>query len=260
MRRDGKRSLKQISGGIEGGKDGVGHLGEAKLEVVDEPGGDRLARGDALEFDVCENWRMPPARSLTELAKRVGVAEAAAAAVVWPPPMCEGLIGRGHECSGVRSAIRLWLGFRRATEADATHLLAWLRREILPQDLDEAHIQESALASYRERQIEPPTSVSLRRFIWSALRAHEADFFAATFAQLSLTTLEAMEALLTPSPTSATGEPAAERCDGPPSLSPLVPPEKHPQPTRHRLGLSRSLARGRRFSHTTVRCRSCRKS
>lgn len=37
-------------------------------------------------------------------------------------------------------------------------------------------------------------------------------------------------------------------------------PEVRPQPTRRRLGLPRSVARGRGFSHTSVRSRSCQKS
>ncbi len=61
----------------------------------------------------------------------------------------------GRTGKAQRSAIRAWLGFRRATEADATDLLAWLRRERLPQDPDEAHVQDYALAWYRERRIEP---------------------------------------------------------------------------------------------------------
>src|SRR5262245_44354729 len=43
----------------------------------------------------------------------------------------------------------------RATEADATDLLAWLCREMLPQDPDEADVQDYALAQYRDRRIEP---------------------------------------------------------------------------------------------------------
>jgi hypothetical protein len=45
-----------------------------------------------------------------------------------------------------RRAMRAWLGCRRAIAADATDLLAWLRREMLPQDPDEAHVQDNALA------------------------------------------------------------------------------------------------------------------
>jgi hypothetical protein len=51
--------------------------------------------------------------------------------------------------------MRAWLGFPHATEADATDLLAWLRREMLPQDPDGAHVQDDALAWYCERRIAP---------------------------------------------------------------------------------------------------------
>jgi Domain of unknown function (DUF4158) len=63
---------------------------------------------------------------------------------------CHGRTGKAQ-----RSAIRAWLGFRRATAADAIDLLAWLRREMLPQDRDEAHVQDSALAWYREGGLSP---------------------------------------------------------------------------------------------------------
>jgi hypothetical protein len=54
-----------------------------------------------------------------------------------------------------RFAARAWLGCRRATEADATDLLAWLRRDMLPQDPDEARVQDDAPAWDRERRIAP---------------------------------------------------------------------------------------------------------
>jgi len=46
-------------------------------------------------------------------------------------------------------------GGARASVQDTTDLLAWLRREMLPQDPDEAHVQDYALAWYRERRIKP---------------------------------------------------------------------------------------------------------
>ena len=61
----------------------------------------------------------------------------------------------GRAGKAQRSAIRAWLGFRRATEADATDLLAWLRWEMLPPGPDEAHVQDDALAWDRARRIEP---------------------------------------------------------------------------------------------------------
>jgi hypothetical protein len=46
-------------------------------------------------------------------------------------------------------------------EADATDLLAWLRREMLPQAPDGAHVQDDTLAWYRARRIEPSPPYSL---------------------------------------------------------------------------------------------------
>jgi hypothetical protein len=54
-----------------------------------------------------------------------------------------------------RRAVRAWLGCRRATEADAPDLPAWLRQEMLPQDPDGVHVQDYAMAWYRERRIGP---------------------------------------------------------------------------------------------------------
>jgi hypothetical protein len=46
-------------------------------------------------------------------------------------------------------------------EANASDLPAWLRREVLPQDPDEAHVQDYALAWHREGRIEPSPPYSL---------------------------------------------------------------------------------------------------
>ena len=62
---------------------------------------------------------------------------------------------QGRTGKAQRRASRAWRGCRRAPEADATGLLAWLRREMLPQDPDAAHGQDDALAWYHERRIEP---------------------------------------------------------------------------------------------------------
>jgi hypothetical protein len=42
--------------------------------------------------------------------------------------------------------MRAWLGYHRATEAHTPDLLAWRRRERLPRDPDDAHVQGYALA------------------------------------------------------------------------------------------------------------------
>jgi len=73
-----------------------------------------------------------PRAAVYELARQLDVSPAQVDAYDW-----HGRTGKAR-----RSAIRAWLGFRRATEADSTHLLAWLRSEMLPQDPDEAHVQD----------------------------------------------------------------------------------------------------------------------
>jgi Domain of unknown function (DUF4158) len=89
--------------------------------------------------------REVPRTAVEDLAQPLDVSPAQFDACDW----------HGRTGKAQRSAIRAWLGFRRATAADATDLLAWLRREMLPQDPDEAHVQDYALAWYRERRIEP---------------------------------------------------------------------------------------------------------
>jgi hypothetical protein len=98
-----------------------------------------------LESRFPRDRREVPLTAVEDLAQQLDVSPAQFDACDW----------HGPKGKAQRSAIRAWLGFRRATAADATDLLAWLRREMLPQDPDEAHVQDSALAWYRERRIEP---------------------------------------------------------------------------------------------------------
>jgi hypothetical protein len=89
--------------------------------------------------------REVPRTAVEDLAQQLDVSPAQFDACDW----------HGRTGKAQRRAMRAWLGCRRATEADATDLLAWLRREMLPQDPDEAHVQDDALAWYRERRIAP---------------------------------------------------------------------------------------------------------
>jgi len=141
-----------------------------------------------LESRFPRDRREAPQAAVEDLAQQLDVSPAQFDAYDW----------YGRTGKAQRSAIRAWLGFRRATEADATHLVAWLRREMLPQDPDEAHVQDYALAWYRERRIEPPTSASLRRSIRAALRGHEADFCTTISTKLPPAARHALEALLEP--------------------------------------------------------------
>jgi Domain of unknown function (DUF4158) len=159
-----------------------------------------------LESRFPRNRREVPRTAVEDLAQQLDVSPAQLDAYDW----------HGRTGKAQRSAIRAWLGFRRATEADATDLLAWLRREMLPQDPDEAHVQDYALAWYRERRIEPPASASLRRSIRSALHGHETDFCTTIHAMLPPATQHALDALLEPAPGHATEERTTNRMDAEP--------------------------------------------
>jgi hypothetical protein len=159
-----------------------------------------------LESRFPRDRREVPQTAVQDLAQQLDVSPAQFDAYDW----------HGRTGKAQRSAIRAWLGFRRTTEADATHLLAWLRREMLPQDPDEAHVQDYALSWYRERRIEPPTSASLRRSIRAALHGYETDFYATMQAKLPPATQHALDALLDPAPAPATEERTPEHADAEP--------------------------------------------
>jgi hypothetical protein len=67
--------------------------------------------------------------AVDDLAQQLDIAPAPFDAYDW----------HGRTGKAQRTVIRAWVGFRRAMEADATHLLAWLRNEMLPRDPNEAH-------------------------------------------------------------------------------------------------------------------------
>jgi hypothetical protein len=104
-----------------------------------------------LESRFPQDRREVPRTAVEDLAQPLDVSPAQFAA-------CD---RHGRTAKAQRRAMRAWLGCRRATAADATDLLAWLRREMLPQDPDEAYGQDDALAWYRERRIEPAPPYSL---------------------------------------------------------------------------------------------------
>jgi TnpA family transposase len=97
-----------------------------------------------------------------------------------------------------RAQIRSLVGFRRVTLEDAEELVGWLRREILPADHKVEHLQEAVLDWCRRNRIEPPTPSRIDRIVGSALKAYEADFFAASYGRLPGPCRAAMDALLQP--------------------------------------------------------------
>jgi hypothetical protein len=54
----------------------------------------------------------------------------------------------GRSCERDRAQIRSLLGFRSALIDDGADLLNWLRREVLPNDHQEAHLREATLEWY----------------------------------------------------------------------------------------------------------------
>jgi hypothetical protein len=98
-----------------------------------------------LESRFPRDQREVPRTAVEDLAQQLDVS----------PAQFDACDRHGWTGKAQRRAIRAWRGFRRATEADATDLLAWLRREMLPQGPDGAHVQDDALAWYYERRIEP---------------------------------------------------------------------------------------------------------
>ncbi len=143
-----------------------------------------------------------PAAAVEALALQVGVPAAAWRGYDW-----HGRAIRYHRVQ-VRSA----LGFREATDEDATALVRWLEGQAL--DLERRH--DRLLAAARERcralKLEPPSSERLERLVRSALHRQEEAFCAALVARLPPEAAAGLDALLRP-PVPDAGEASGEEAD-----------------------------------------------
>ena len=95
-----------------------------------------------------------------------------------------------------RSEIRTFLGIRPATVKDASALVDWLVREILPTEADVEHLKEIVYQRFQALQIEPPTPGRIERLVRSAKRTYEIDFCQRTVSKLSTSCRTAIDTLL----------------------------------------------------------------
>lgn len=97
-----------------------------------------------------------------------------------------------------RSQIRIFLGVRMGTVADANAVLTWLTAQ---SQLIEEHnfdrLKEIVYERYKELKIEPPQPGRVDRIIRSAVNSADERFYTMTLKKLQAETLEKLEALLT---------------------------------------------------------------
>ncbi|WP_367364121.1 Tn3 family transposase [Candidatus Tisiphia endosymbiont of Nedyus quadrimaculatus] len=95
-----------------------------------------------------------------------------------------------------RQAIRLLLGYRKASVNDSKKLIAWLIEDILPQVPTLPQITEQAYQFCTKHQFEPFKPAQLDRYIASACHRFEMQFFFSISQQLSVDTMNSIDALL----------------------------------------------------------------
>ena len=103
-----------------------------------------------------------------------------------------------------RSEIRAFLGLRRATAVDASALVDWLVREILPIEADVEKLIEIVYQRFQALQIDPPTPGRIERLVRSARRTYETQFFSLTNSCLSPSCRTAIDKLLRSNEASST--------------------------------------------------------
>lgn len=84
-----------------------------------------------------------------------------------------------------RSEVREFLGFRKATVADAKSLRNWLVENVLSQEAALERLQEIACQRFHALKIEPPSPGRVERLVRSAVRQYETGFFQSILEQLS---------------------------------------------------------------------------
>ncbi len=111
---------------------------------------------------------------------------------------------KGRTSRRHRSEIRAFLGLRRATAVDASALVDWLVREILPIEADVEKLIEIVSQRFQSLQIDPPTPGRIERLVRSARRTYETQFFSLTFGSLSPSCRTALDKLLRSNEVSST--------------------------------------------------------
>ena len=114
-----------------------------------------------------------------------------------------------------RAEIRIALGFREATVADAEAIENWLRDQIPAVGVIPDQLTTLLVTRCRELSIEAPTPDRVDRIVRAAIYAHEERFHATILSRLSSETRTRLDALLRP----AEGE--SENTEADPAVQPV---------------------------------------
>src|SRR5271157_111282 len=117
-----------------------------------------------------------------------------------------------------RAEIRLLLGFREATVADAERLKDWLRDQVAAVGAAPDQLVALLGTRCRELSIEPPADDRIDRIVRAAIHAHDERFCAGILSRLAPTTRERLEALLRPAANESSNPPSDQSTGTAPAL------------------------------------------
>ena len=109
-----------------------------------------------------------------------------------------------------RAEIRLLLGFRETTVADAELLEGWLRDQVAAVGAAPDQLMVLLGTRCRELSIEPPADDRVDRIVRAAIRAHDERFCAGVLSRVAPATRERLEALLRPA-ANESGDPPSDQ-------------------------------------------------
>jgi hypothetical protein len=113
-----------------------------------------------------------------------------------------------------RAEIRVLLGFREATVADAEQLESWLRDQVAAVGAAPDQLLALLGARCRELSIEPPAADRIDRIVRAAIHAHDERFCAGVLSRLAPATRARLEALLRPA-ANESSDPPSEQSSAP---------------------------------------------
>lgn len=96
-----------------------------------------------------------------------------------------------------KSQIRNHFNFRESNVEDLENVKGWLLENIMKQhDMNEEHLKISVYERFKKLKIEPPSGERINRYVSSAIRKYENDFFEKTYNMLSNESIKNMDTLL----------------------------------------------------------------
>ena len=117
-----------------------------------------------------------------------------------------------------RAEIRMLLGFREATVADAELLEGWLRDQVAAVGAAPDQLVALLGTRCRELSIEPPAADRIDRIVRAAIHAHDERFCAGILGRLAPATRGRLEALLRPAANESSDPPSDQSTGTAPAL------------------------------------------